>query len=642
MSENLGPYSQFLEDPDGKLTLEDVIASSKQSDSPNNTAGVWQSAGKDGLAKGFTESVYWVRFKVKNTDNQPVRWYIELRYPILDHVQFYSPNETVGYFKEDVGDALPFSKRPIDYRNLVFMRNTPKGSDQTYYLRIETSSSMYVPLQIWPHDTFFHEIDRVKLLLGILYGIVVLALLISAVNAYFLKDIMYIWLSGILICFFLYLGSIKGVAFQTLWPNSLYWQEVCIPFFMNLSWAFGFMYSRSYLSLKDLSALLDKTFVGFVVVGFICAFACFVVPYRYIISLSTVMTIVTQLLLAIVGSVSWYKGNQSARLFVFSWICLIIGAVSFAFIALGVLPRSFLTEWMQEIGFGSMVTLMIIAQFDRFLQIQKGHEEKQKASLKALKQAELKYRSLFENAIEGIFQMADNGRLTNVNNAFASILGLEDAQQIVETRDTPFTLAFLSESEAKRLEAMLNSKEGVTDYKVSFASPKGEIRWAAISIQKVKHTQNNSFHYEGSLTDITETKKREQAEKQQRMAEASTEAKSLFLANMSHEIRTPMNAIIGFTDLAVNANQDQKLAGFLRKIKTSSSNLLGIINDILDFSKIEAGKLTIESILFDLRELLNNIEEIISTNIETKKLSFSIDIDEDIPSVLIGDSLRIH
>lgn len=366
------------------------------------------------------------------------------------------------------------------------------------------------------------------------------------------------------------------------------------------------------------------------------------VPYRYIISFSTIGTIVIQIILAGIGSYSWLKGNPSSRLFVFSWCVLIVGAASFALLALGAIPRNFLTEWMQEIGFGAMVILMIIAQFDRFLQIQKGHESNQIKSLEAVQNAEKKYRSLFENAIEGIFQMDNKGVLTNVNNSFANILGIDDPELLVETRDTPFTLGFMSESEGAKLEAMLNSQGSLNDYNISFASPTGEIRWASIAMQKVQGSNINDYRYEGSLTDITETKKREQAEKQRRMAEASTEAKSMFLANMSHEIRTPMNAIIGFTDLAVNANQDKNLAEFLRKIKTASSNLLGIINDILDFSKIEAGKLKIESIPFNLRELMSNIEDIVEGNIESKGLEFSIDIDEDIPEVLIGDSLRLH
>lgn len=639
--ENIGIYTQYIEDKDGTLFLEDVMAAGDENTHKDSTLQ-WQQAPFDGLAKGFTDSVYWLRFSVHNTGQDINRWYLEFRYPILDSIEYYTPNKHGDYSKQLAGDAYPFDQRTIDYRNIVFLQNTPAQTVQTFYLRVDTSSSMFVPLHIWPHDTFFHEIDNVKLLLGILYGIVILALLISAVNAIFLKDIMYIWLSGIFICFFLYLGGIKGVAFQALWPNSLYWQEISIPFFMNMSYTFGFLYCRAYINLKELSTTIDVIIKYLAIIGVISALLCFVVEYRYIISYSTIMTMLTQIICLSIGSYSWYKGNTAARLFVLSWTALFLGAVSFALIALGLIPKTFLTEWFQELGFGAMVTLMIIAQFDRFLQIQKSHERNQVASLDAVKNAEKKYRSLFENAIEGIFQLNEKGVLINVNNAFAKILGLDDPIALVETRDTPFTLGFMSETEGNKLEAMLNTKGALNEYKVSFASPTGEIRWASISLQKVKSSTDMLFHFEGSLTDITETKKREQAEKQRRMAEASTEAKSMFLANMSHEIRTPMNAITGFTDLAIKANQDKNLSDFLRKIKTASSNLLGIINDILDFSKIEAGKLKIESIPFNIRELISNIYDIVEASTSTKGLNFSINIDDDIPETIIGDSLRLH
>ena len=260
-----------------------------------------------------------------------------------------------------------------------------------------------------------------------------------------------------------------------------------------------------------------------------------------------------------------------------------------------------------------------------------------------LRAAEEKYRKIFENANDGIFQTTPEGRYLNANPALAHIHGYKSPEDLMGNVDQIGRQIYVDPKRREEFCTLMEHSDGVEKFESQMYRKDGAIIWVSEAARTVRNERGEILYYEGTLTDITARKEVERA-----MAEArdgaleSARLKSEFLANMSHEIRTPMNGIIGMAGLLLDTDLSPRQRDFSHTINHSAEALLKIINDILDFSKIEAGMLAFEEIDFNLREVVEGVVDLFAGRALAKGIEVGSLVSHDVPLALRGDPGRLR
>jgi PAS domain S-box-containing protein len=267
--------------------------------------------------------------------------------------------------------------------------------------------------------------------------------------------------------------------------------------------------------------------------------------------------------------------------------------------------------------------------------------QKLKDSSNQLERSERFINSLLSAVPVPVFFKDREGRYLGCNRAFTEILGLTSQDIRGKTVEELFPGELARKYHSEDLKLMESAEHQV--YEFSVIDKEGRSRTVIFAKDVFRDECGDVAGIVGAFVDITEHKSMEERLRNAKeAAEKADHAKSLFLANMSHELRTPLGGISGILSILQSKLSDSKLKSMAGMALQSTERLTELLIDILDVAACDAGEMSIRSESFDLKEQLEQVDELFRTSLYLSGASLQINLDPDTPVDLIGDAPRIQ
>lgn len=258
----------------------------------------------------------------------------------------------------------------------------------------------------------------------------------------------------------------------------------------------------------------------------------------------------------------------------------------------------------------------------------------QRAAIIKARARDEQYRILVENSEDFIFRFQLDGTIASSNSKMYLTYGM-DADQVKGKLLTEVVQMDEPETWEMGFEQTILERK-TQQFGIQLLHPDGSEHDYNVTLSPLfTEGEKEIDGVMGTVHDITDLKKREEADQ-------SNRAKSQFLARMSHEIRTPLNGIIGLSLLLQRTELSTIQQDYLSKIDSSSNVLLATINDILDFSKLEAGKMSLETVDFTLEASLQKVADLTSVSLGKNRIEIILETSEDLPDLVRGDPFRLE
>jgi signal transduction histidine kinase len=336
---------------------------------------------------GLSANSIWLKFTVINKSKSP-HLLLDVAYPILDEVEFFSPNVDQTYSPLLTGEIKAFKNRLYNHPDYIFDLHIPQNASKTYYLRVKSAEQLILPISISPPSTLWQNLSKESVLSGLFIGAVIIMFLYNLFVFFSVRDRSYLY-------YVIYVASvgltqigIKGYTFQYLWGNSPVFEVRSVILFACLGAIAAILFTKNFLS----TAVRARRFNVVLTVIIALQIIAFVITTLGQIQIGfQIMQIATTLFafsLIIVSAIVLAGGYRPARFVLLSWSVLLIGAIIFTLKDNGILPYNTFTSYSMQGASIIEMALLSFALADRINILKREKELSQAEALNAAKENE--------------------------------------------------------------------------------------------------------------------------------------------------------------------------------------------------------------------------------------------------------------
>jgi two-component system, sensor histidine kinase LadS len=362
----LAPQTTYLHDAGGATTLDEahrLLDSGRFGPLPNGDASF-----------GFQTGAFWFHVRVTNENPREQRWLLVQQYALSDRIDVYARYPDGRTVHHTGGDSFPFEQRSIRYRHPNFWLDLPTGEEVDLLVRVQSQSSMQVPLFLYTPAAFAELSRDGQLGIGIYYGILLALFFYNLVLWLVLRDGSYFWYLFHISAFGLVLFTLNGLGFEYLWPHSTWLADKSVPLSVCLAQIGMQQFARTFLDLNTRWRLGDRISKAMIAFFVLLGIAATQLPYHVATPIASAAVFPSIVWIAVITVMVVRTGYRPAKVFLLAWAMFLLGTGIFVALAFGLLPKTFLTEYGVQIGSALEMLLLSVALGYRYAALRNENE----------------------------------------------------------------------------------------------------------------------------------------------------------------------------------------------------------------------------------------------------------------------------